>query len=226
MVGRGVMRSRGALRATAGLGAVLALALTGCSGSSSGGATADATSSATQSATLAPPTTAGAAVTAPTSAAGASTSLDPCTLVTSAEASALAGTTFGAGQETANGNGKRCTYGARTLNVFTVEVVAAQDAATAQSVWAEAQSEAKAATAQQLPPGLHISLNTDSVAIGDKAATVSGGANLAGHSFGFSGIYVLKGATFFAFQDLLLTKAPPAESAMEAQARTTLTRVS
>jgi hypothetical protein len=152
--------------------------------------------------------------------------LDPCQLVTRSEASALAGTTFGKGLEGANGAGKRCVYGSQTLNVFTVEVVRAKDAATAQSAWAEAQAEAQAAVKKQLPAGIHVSLVTSNAAIGDKAATVSGGETLFGRSLGFSGVYVLKGATFFAFQDLLLSKSPPAVSGMEAQARTTLGRVS
>jgi len=152
--------------------------------------------------------------------------LDPCRLVTSAEASALAGTTFGKGVEEANGSGKRCVYGSKTLNVFTVEVVRAKDAATASAAWAQAQTEAQSAVKQQLPAGVHFSLVTDNVDIGDKAATVAGGTTIFGRSFGFSGVYVLKGPTFFAFQDLVLSKAPPAVSRMEAQARTTLGRVS
>jgi hypothetical protein len=152
--------------------------------------------------------------------------LDPCRLVTSAEASTLAGTTFGKGVEEANGSGKRCVYGSRTLNVFTVEVVRAKDAATASAAWAQAQAEAQSAVKQQLPAGVHFSLVTDNVDIGDKAATVAGGTTIFGRSFGFSGVYVLKGPTFFAFQDLVLSKAPPSVSRMEAQARTTLGRVS
>lgn len=207
-------RHRRALWATVGLGVVLAASLSSCGGSSSGGKSnvgATTTPSATDTST-------GRAV---------STALDPCQLVTAAEASALAGTTFGAGAEEPNGSGKRCVYGAQTQNVFTVEVVQAQDAATAGAAWTSAQTEAHSAVAQAVPQGVRLSLVTsDNAGVGDKSSTVFGSTSLMGHSFGFSGIYVLKGPTFFAFQDLVLSAAPPSVARMTTQANTTLGRVS
>ena len=222
----GRLRDSGLLT-TACLGVVLAGTIAGCSGSSSGGANAGSTTTPTTS-VASSPAAAPASLSASATATGQAvrTALNPCDLVTRSEASALAGATFGPGQESANGAGKRCVYGSKTLNVFTVEVVQAKDATTATAAWNEAQTEAKSVVKQQLPAGLTLSLNTDSVDIGDKAATVTGSTSLLGHSFGFSGVYVLKGPTFFAFQDLLLSKAPPAVSRMEDQARTTLGRVS
>src|ERR1700726_4854431 len=53
----------------------------------------------------------------------ASANLDPCQLVTQQEASQLAGTTYAAGKkESISSASSMCTYGAQTLNVFTVEV--------------------------------------------------------------------------------------------------------
>src|SRR4051812_39997261 len=63
----------------------------------------------------------------PTGSARATT-LDPCQLVTAAEASQLSGVTFGPGKEETTGSdntGKRCTYGSQTKNVFFVQVVSA-----------------------------------------------------------------------------------------------------
>src|SRR5512140_600877 len=91
---------------------------------------------AAASATSAPAVPAAASATsAPAQAGGpASTSLDPCQLITSQEASQLAGASFGAGVESTEVGGlKMCTYGAQTTNVFLVEVIQAADAATAQA---------------------------------------------------------------------------------------------
>jgi hypothetical protein len=154
------------------------------------------------------------------------TALDPCQLVTQAEASTLAGTTFGPGKEDKSGNGKRCVYGGQTKNVFTVELGQAKDAATAQAEWSQAQAEAKAAVSEKLPPGTHVSLDTGAASgIGDRAATVYGSTTIGGLPVGLSGIYVLKGATFFAFQDLVLGNHPPTVAAMKSEARTAAGRV-
>ena len=61
--------------------------------------------------------------------------------------------------------------------------------------------------------------------LGDRAAFASGSASAAGQTIGLSGIYLLKGATFLAFQDVLLGHAAPSASAMEAEAQKALARV-
>src|ERR1700694_2508563 len=67
-----------------------------------------------------------------TPSATANPNLDPCQLVTQQEASQLAGTTYGAGKkETLSSASSICTYGAQTLNVFTVLVAVAPDDTTA-----------------------------------------------------------------------------------------------
>src|SRR5690348_10178293 len=59
------------------------------------------------------------------------TSLDPCQIVTSAEASALAGANFTTGiEQTTDGGGRICVYGYQTQNVFMVLVAQGPDAAT------------------------------------------------------------------------------------------------
>jgi hypothetical protein len=122
--------------------------------------------------------------------------------------------------------GKRCIYGSQTTNVFTVEVAQAQDSATAQADWSKEQTQAQNLVEQKLPPGVNVSLNTQNVTgLGDRAATAYSTASMAGQKIGISGIYLLKGATFLAFQDLLLGHKPPSSAALQAEARTALGRV-
>ncbi len=73
-----------------------------------------------------------------TAVATAKTSLDPCEVITSKEASTLAGASFGAGVESVtSGGGNFCTYGANTKNVFMVFVGQAADIATAKKYQAD-----------------------------------------------------------------------------------------
>jgi Protein of unknown function (DUF3558) len=206
--------------------AVSAALLCACS-SSSGGTTAGSTGSVTTPPASSSTSGAGTSPTATSTDTGVATALDPCQLVTSAEASSLAGVHFGSGKEEQTGNGKRCTYGAQTRNVFTVEVGQASSVAAATTEWDQAKAEAKAAVAKQLPPGLHATLVTHDVSgIGDRATTLTGRMSLAGQTLGFAGIYALKGATFFAFQDLTVGQAPPSMAHVTAQAQTTAGRIS
>jgi hypothetical protein len=205
--------------------AACAVLLAGCSSSSGGSTSAGAVSSA---ATTRAAGTTSSASPSPSSISdtGVATSLDPCQLVTQSEASTLAGTSFGKGKEETSGNGKQCVYGAQTKNVFTVELGQSQDASTASAEWAQAQSQAKSAVTAKLPPGVHVTLNTRNAAgIGDKAATVFGSTTLGGVTVGFSGAYVLKGATFFAFQDLVVGQRPPSIAALTAEAKKSAGRV-
>ncbi|MGH7735779.1 MAG: hypothetical protein ACREOE_19310 [Gemmatimonadales bacterium] len=200
-----------------------------------------ACSGATATPTPAPAATAAVTTPAPTAAAGTiaptsgpeqtavATSLDPCQLVTSAEASSLAGTTFGAGAEdTTSGNARTCTYGAQTLNVFNVLVAQAPDATTAQDDWAQEQAEAQAYATQSVPAGVTLTFNlTDvtNVAGADQAAVGTAQATISGQTINLSAIYVLKGAVFFTFSDLVLGNPAPSASVLEAQAVTTISRL-
>ena len=154
-------------------------------------------------------------------------SLDPCQLVTASEASSLAGTTYAAGrEETFSGSGKGCVYGYQTLNVFTVEVAQSSSAATAQADFSHEQTRAQEALKNLGPSGVSLHLNTGTVQnLGDRAANVTGSATLSGQTLGVSGIYVLKGTIFFAFQDVQPGSNVPSAAAMEAEARTVLGRL-
>jgi hypothetical protein len=159
---------------------------------------------------------------------GVPTSLDPCQLVTASEASALAGASFGAGTEgTTSGGAKTCVYGGQTLNVFQVLVAQAPDAATAQSQGTQLQAQAEDALKKGAPSGTNVSLNVTDVTVAgaDKAAVATASATISGTTISISAIYVLKGATFFSFSDLVVGNAAPSSSALEAQAQTTLGRI-
>ncbi len=159
------------------------------------------------------------------SAQGVPTSIDPCKVVPQAEASTLAGASFGPGVAETDGTSKRCTYGGQTLNVFTVEAAQTTDATAAQAAWNAAEAQVKTELTQKVPPGVNLAVaNTDVAGIGDKAAVISGTATFQGQTLGISGIYVLQGAKFFAFQDLKLG-TPPSAAAMEAEAKTALGRI-
>jgi Protein of unknown function (DUF3558) len=197
-----------------------ALGVTACGGSSpaagTGGGSAAPVAAATSAAS-----SAGAS-----SQSGAASPLDPCQLVTSSEASALAGTTFGPGREEKTGGGKVCVYGYQTTNVFTVEVGQDKSASDARAQWSREESQARSLLKNKVPAGISVHVRTADVdGLADRAATVYSKNQIAGHMFGISGIYLLKGGTVVAFQDLLLGGAPPSTSALESQARTTLSRV-
>lgn len=168
-----------------------------------------------------------AAARSSSAAPAATTALDPCQLVTSAEASSLAGTTFGQGKDEPSGtSGRRCVYGSQTLNVFTVIVGQAATVADADAQWSSAQAEAQAAVSKQLPSGVSVSVHTDNLTgIADKAALASGSAAISGQTINEIAIYLLKGTTFLTFSDLVLNKKAPSEAAMKAEAQTALSRV-
>lgn len=173
------------------------------------------------------PSSASSAAASPSQSA-APTTLDPCQVVTAAEASALAGTTFAAGtEETSSGGGKGCVYGAQTVNVFSVEVAQAADAATAQAGWAEQEAKVKS-NLDQAAQGSNINFTINDVTNvpgADRAAVGNGSVTISGHTISAAVIFILKGAIFFSFSDIALGKAPPSTSAMEAQAVISLGRV-
>jgi len=186
------------------------LSLAACGGTSQTASNETPSASASAAAQLSPSATTAAVV-------------DPCQLVTQQEASQLAGTTFGVGQEeTSSGGGRRCVYGAQTANVFTVALVIAPDAATAQAGWNEAQTQAQS---QLLQEGVKVTLDQTTLPGADKTVTGTANETLNGQTISISAIYVLKGKTFFTFSDLVLGKQAPSIALMEAQAQTSLTRV-
>jgi hypothetical protein len=205
--------------------AIVGLLVAACSSSSVAGATGTPVVVATPVVTPAPvatpaPTDTSAAAPVPSlpDATGVPTSIDPCQLVTASEASALAGATFGAGVEsTTEGNGKICTYGGQTLNVFMVIVGQEPDVATAQAGKAAAQ----AAIAKEAGKGITF---TELPTFADGAALAVIKESISGVTFYGSAFYALKGTVFFGFSDLARTPTPDA-AAMQAQATTILTRL-
>jgi len=157
------------------------------------------------------------------------TPLDPCVIVTTAEASALAGTTYAAGIEQATDGGSRmCVYGYQTPNVFMVLVAQAADAATAQANWDLEQARVQSLIQANLPPGVNVDLNVsqDAGLQGyDDSATVSGSRTIGSRTLNASAIYLLKGPTFVSYSDLLLDTPAPTTDALAGEAQTVLTRL-
>ena len=225
-------RSAALLTVTA---AVVAAALAACSSSGSSGTTPPAPQPATEQASAA--ATAAAASPAATSAAtspgtvssqsGAATSLDPCQIVPASEASALAGVTYGAGQEEPSGtDGKRCVYGSQTDHVFSVIVGQAATVADADTEWSAERADAQAALTKQVPSGVKFHEQTQDVSgLADRASVATGSVSLGGESIAASAIYLLKGAVFLSFSDVVVGGAAPTATAMEAEAQKALARV-
>lgn len=171
--------------------------------------------------TLAPSETASpapspAATTAATSQpqAGGATSLDPCELLDSTEATRLTGVNFGKGvKSTTAGGGTICTYGANTANVLTVTVGQAPDVATAQAYQENFLNDIKAGLAQFGDVPFQVTQISD---FGSGAVSATLGQNVinvTGSAFGFR-----KNTIFFGFSDLVLGGKAPTPEAMRAEA--------
>src|SRR5436305_313764 len=137
---------------------------------------------------------------APADAGAQATALDPCQLVTSSEASSLAGAAFDTGLDTTEDNGARlCVYGSQTLNVLSVVAAQAPDADTAQASWSEEEAAAQRLMQQTLPPGVSLDVTVNDVSdlpSFDRAAVAQASATVAGRTLNISAIYLLKGSTF------------------------------
>jgi hypothetical protein len=225
-------RSAALLTVTA---AVVAATLAACSSSGSSGTTPPAQQPATEQASAA--ATASAASPAATSAAtspgtvssqsGAATSLDPCQIVPASEASALAGVTYGAGQEEPSGtDGKRCVYGSQTDHVFSVIVGQAATVTDADAEWSAERADAQAALTKQVPSGVKFHEQTQDVSgLADRASVATGSVSLGGESIAAGAIYLLKGAVFLSFSDVVVGGSAPTATALEAEAGKALARV-
>jgi hypothetical protein len=147
------------------------------------------------------------------------TNIDPCQLVTSADASQLVGVTFGAGKEIdTKGNVKGCTYAAPGPNLFSVFVAIAPDVATAQAAKAGAEQSLKESAATMANGKLTVT-DLPSFAPGTDATTVQGSMTANGISLGAQAIYLLRGTTFLGMSDLSLGgAAPPSDQAMQDKA--------
>jgi hypothetical protein len=156
----------------------------------------------------------------PNQQAAATTTLDPCQLITSAEASKLAGASFGAGAEsTTSGGGKICTYGANTKNVFMVEVGQAPDVATAKAYQADFLATIQENLARLTSEGL---VPTDVPNLGDAAIYAEASFTLPTGTINGSAIGVRKGTIFFGYSDLVADGPAPTRAAMESEAKAVL----
>jgi hypothetical protein len=154
------------------------------------------------------------------SASGAvSTSLDPCQLVTQAEASSLAHARFGPGKEEGNQLRHECVYGAQTPNVLTVYVVQASSPAAAQAGWNTLLAEAQQFAGQAAS---RVQLTADST-IGDRAEWVE--LDLSQIGVSARGLAFLKGATGVYLIDLVRGGAAPARPALADEAQTVINRL-
>jgi hypothetical protein len=151
------------------------------------------------------------------------TALDPCLLVTSQEASTLAGVTFGSGVEGTSPTGlKTCTYGAQTTNVFMVEVAQAPDVKTAQTDKTQFLADLQTSLQQLTDQGIAVTEvpNFADGAVMGSISLNSGGIAVNAISMGF-----LKGTVFVGFSDLSMGGQVPSSDAMQAEATTVLGRL-
>ena len=210
---------------------VVASALAGCSTAGSSVTTPPATEqasvAATASAASSAATSTAASPSASSSQSAVTTALDPCQLVPASEASAVAGTTFGAGQEEPSGtDGKRCVYGSETTNVFSVIVGEAATSDDAEADYSQEEADAQSAITKQVPSGVKLNEHTQDVSgLADRATVVSGSVSMGAESIAASAIYLLKGNVFLSFSDEVVGSAAPTASALEDEATKALARV-
>lgn len=143
------------------------------------------------------------------------TDIDPCQLITAADASALVGATFGAGKaSTTENNLKICTYAAPGPNIFSVEVAVAPDVATAKAAEAATKADLESKTnnipmtVTELP---NFAPDTDAALL--EGAMSGGGLSAAGKA-----MFLLKGTTFVGFSDFSVGGQPPSAQAMKDKA--------
>jgi hypothetical protein len=146
----------------------------------------------------------------------ASTTIDPCQLVTQSEASALTGASYGPGkEETDSSASKRCIYGSQTKNVFEVIVVQAASVDEAKAEKDKLRAEAESQIGGQVDM-------SQLSGIGDDAEWLHAGL---GYGIGVAGLYVVKGTVGFGLVDVVVGASPPSQSAMTGQANTVLSRL-
>jgi len=152
------------------------------------------------------------------------TNIDPCQLITSADASSWVGVKFGAGKETTNENNIRsCTYAAPGPNIFFVAVGIAPDVDTAKA--AEAAEEASLQEQANQLGNLAIE-KIPNFADNTDAAILQGSMSAGGQKLGARAMYVLRGTTFFTFSDIAINNGtPPTEQAFKDKANELLAKL-
>jgi hypothetical protein len=110
------------------------------------------------------------------------TAIDPCSLITSAEASTMIGMKLGAGKDVLVSKNRECVFESGVTRVSLILAPPAPDAATAQTYYDAARA--------QVPAGITVD---DVSGVGDRASYGTGSA--AGMSI--SALFVLKGTQAF-----------------------------
>lgn len=153
---------------------------------------------------------------APISSGSASTTIDPCQLMTQAEASQLTGVAYGPGKEEVDpGGGRRCIYGAQTHNVFEMIVVQASTVEQAQAVKTELLAQLGAKVPLTHVPG-----------VGDDAQALQTSMSLSGGTLYVGALYVLQGTVGFAIVDETNNSSGcPGTAALVSQAQTAIGRL-
>jgi hypothetical protein len=200
--------------------ALLATGLSACTSANTTKTNADATSPSTSAAPAV--STSKSASPLPKlslSESAVATTIDPCQLVTQAEASSLANASFGPGKQGGSNVRHECVYGAQTPNVLTVYVVEAASPADAQAGWDQLLNQAKQAAGQAA--GM-VTLTDDS-GIGDRAEWAE--LNLAQINVQGRGLAFEKGSVGVYMIDLVRGGTAPSRDALTAQANTVISRL-
>jgi hypothetical protein len=154
---------------------------------------------------------------------GVPTSLDPCQLITSSEASGWTGVKFGPGVEGSLSDGaKSCTYGANTHDVFYIEEGQAADEAAAKAEMDAFIAEAQANAQQLAGGGLKITQLpnfADGAVLGLLDTSASGIPIYGG------GIGVRKGTIFYGFSFESNTNLGVTSESLQALATTVMSRL-
>ena len=185
-------------------------------------ATPESNSSPDASATTAPSPS--AAVSDAPSFTPVPTDIDPCTLLTQAEASTLAGVSLAAGtSSTAESNARMCSYGAEG-SVVQLLVAVAPDPASAKAAEPGFKTLLEQGVAQAgiANPKLTEMADFDP---GVDAAMVEGSASAAGKKLSAIALYALKGAVIVAISNIGVGSPVASSADLQAQAHTTLARL-
>jgi hypothetical protein len=213
--------------------AALAIVAVASVGACTSGTSPSALASAVANASL-PPVASATATTSPSTApaseapsesalpSAVATDIDPCQLITSADASALTGVTFGAGKESTENNVRMCTYAAPGPNLFSVEVAIAPDVATAKAAEAAQEKDLQTQASDLASLGLTVT-KLPNFAPNTDAALMQGGMSAGGQSIAARAMFVLRNVTFFGFSDVAVNGGqPPSEQKMKDEAMTLL----
>ncbi len=152
------------------------------------------------------------------------TDIDPCTLLTTEEASTLAGYTLAAGTSTTDANHSRmCSYGAEG-RVIEVLVSVQPDAATAKAQ-EPAFKQTLEAAASDAGLGTPKLTELPNFVDGVDAAVMQGDATANGTTVGGTALWALKGAVLLAISDVALGGKSASPDAIETAAKTALARL-